>query len=61
MDLFTGLTWDDLNKWAGSKIVARGHAYQKQGLVSELAQAEDGSLIGWVDGSDLYATRVGIS
>ncbi len=58
MDSFKELTWDDLNEWAGSKIVARGRAYQEQGRVSELAQTKNGSLIAWVDGSAHYATKV---
>ena len=33
---FADLTWDDLNDWAGSKIVSRGRRYQQQGRVSEL-------------------------
>lgn len=52
------LTWDDLNEWAGSKIVSRGRSYQQQGRVSELAHTEDGALVAWVDGSDRYATTV---
>lgn len=55
---FSDLTWDDLNEWAGSKIVSRGRAYQQRGCVSELAQTEAGALVAWVDGSDRYATRV---
>jgi len=55
---FSDLTWDDLNEWAGSKIVSRGRTYQQRGCVSELAQTEAGALVAWVDGSDRYATRV---
>ncbi len=55
---FEDLTWDDLNEWAGSKIVSRGRSYQQQGRVSELAQTEDDALVAWVDGSDRYATKV---
>ncbi|MHB9149471.1 MAG: SWIM zinc finger family protein [Thermoleophilia bacterium] len=58
MSQFKDLTWDDLNAWAGSKIVSRGRNYQQQGRVSELAHTEDGALVAWVDGSDRYATRV---
>lgn len=58
MDQFKDLSWDDLNEWAGSKIVSRGRTYQQQGRVSELAQTADGALVAWVDGSDIYASRV---
>lgn len=55
---FTDLTWDDLEEWAGSKIVARGRDYQRHGHVSGLAITKDNGLIAWVSGSDEYATRV---
>ena len=55
---FVDLTWDDLEEWAGSKIVSRGRNYQKQGRVSELAKTKDNCLIGWVDGSEQYAVKV---
>ncbi|MHB0978969.1 MAG: SWIM zinc finger family protein [Thermoleophilia bacterium] len=58
MSQLKDLTWDDLNAWAGSKIVSRGRRYQQQGRVSELAHTADGALVAWVDGSDRYATRV---
>ncbi len=58
LDRFADLTWDDLNEWAGSKIVSRGKSYQRQGLVSDLAITDDGSLIAWVAGSQRYATKV---
>jgi uncharacterized Zn finger protein len=58
LNQFTNLTWDDLNDWAGSKIVSRGRSYQQQGMVSELAMTDDGALIAWVEGSEQYATRV---
>ncbi len=57
-DRFADLTWNDLEAWAGRKIVSRGQNYQRQGCVSDLAVTEDGSLIAWVDGSARYATRV---
>lgn len=58
MSQFRDLTWDDLNEWAGSKIVSRGRDYQRQGRVSELAQTEDGALLAWVEGLHRYATKV---
>lgn len=57
-DRFAALTWDDLNRWAGNRIVGRGRSYQQQGRVSNLAMTDDGALIAWVDGSQRYATRV---
>jgi uncharacterized Zn finger protein len=58
LDRFVGLTWDNLDKWAGSRIVSRGKDYQRQGRVSELAATEDDNLIAWVQGSERYATKV---
>jgi uncharacterized Zn finger protein len=58
LDRFSDLTWNDIEKWAGGKIVSRGKSYQRQGRVSDLAVTDDGSLIAWVDGTERYATRV---
>jgi uncharacterized Zn finger protein len=58
IDRFSDLTWDDIESWAGGKIVSRGQNYQRQGRVSDLAVTDDSSLIAWVDGSARYATRV---
>lgn len=55
---FKGLTWDDLQEWAGSKIVTRGKSYQRNGHVQRLALTPTGGLIAWVEGSRRYATRV---
>lgn len=55
---FTDLTWNDLEKWAGSKIVARGRNYQRNGYVSDLAKTEEGILVAWVKGTRRYATKV---
>ncbi len=57
-DPFADLTWDDLEQWAGGKIVSRGERYQSQGRVSELAVTSDGGLIAWVSGTEEYATKV---
>ena len=46
---FVDLTWDDLEDWAGSKIVSRCRNYQRQGRVSELAKIKDNCLIAWVE------------
>lgn len=55
---FSDLTWNDIEDWAGWKIVSRGRDYQGQGLVYDLAAMDDGSLIAWVDGTNQYATSV---
>jgi len=58
LDRFINLTWNDLEDWAGGKIVSRGKNYQRQGRVSDLGVTDDGSLIAWVEGTERYATRV---
>ena len=60
VDPFSELTWDDLDEWAGSRIVARGRSYQRKMAVRELQRDEEGALVAWVAGSRLYATRVSI-
>ncbi|MCY3767496.1 MAG: hypothetical protein OXH06_18930 [Gemmatimonadetes bacterium] len=60
IDPFSELTWDDLEEWAGSRIVARGRSYQRKGAVRELQCDEEGALVAWVAGSRLYAARVSI-
>ncbi|NLF41033.1 hypothetical protein GX586_16440, partial [bacterium] len=54
---FEGLAWQDLEEWAGSAVVSRGKGYSQ--LVHDLAMAEDGCLVAWVDGTHRYATAVG--
>ena len=54
----TDLTWDELRKWAGAKILNRGKAYVKN--VYDLARTENGELVAWVSGSEDYATSVGM-
>ena len=58
LDRFADLTWNDFEKWAGSKIVSRGKNYQRQGRVHDLSVTEDNGLIAWVDGTERYATKV---
>lgn len=60
IDLFKNLSWDDLKKWAGSKIASRGKDYQISGQVEDLALTPDGALVAWVQGTDLYATLVDV-
>jgi len=55
---FADLTWKDIETWAGGTIVSRGRKYQRQGRVADLAVTDDGGLIAWVKGSELYATKV---
>ena len=55
---FSKLTWDDLTGWAGDKIVSRGNSYKKN--VRDLCITEEGFLLAWVQGTDLYATSVGL-
>jgi uncharacterized Zn finger protein len=57
-DSFIDLSWDDLQEWFGSKIVSRGHVYQQQKRVSDLAILDGGGLIAWVEGTHRYATQV---
>ena len=59
-DPFSRLTWEDLEDWAGHRIVARGHSYQRGNAVQGPAHTADGVLLAWVEGSRRYATRVGI-
>lgn len=60
IDPFSELTWDDLDEWAGSRIVARGRSYKRKGAVLELKRTDDGALVASVVGSRLYAARVSI-
>ena len=57
-DPFTALTWDELQDWAGPVIVSRGQRYQRSGQVHGLARTTRGGLVGWVLGSERYATSV---
>lgn len=57
-DTFADLSWVDLNRWAGGKIVGRGRDYQKTGAVTDLAETQEGGLLAWVQGAMRYATLV---
>ena len=57
-DLFERLDWDDLEQWAGSKILSRGQGYQRSRRVKELVQTQTGALVAWVYGGQKYATEV---
>jgi uncharacterized Zn finger protein len=56
-DPFADVSWVDLNRWAGGKIVGRGRSYQEDGLVYELCTFQNG-LLAWVEGTERYATYV---
>ena len=45
MDSFKELTWDDLQEWAGGRVLSRGQSYQRSHHVQELAQTKSGELI----------------
>jgi len=57
-DIFTGLTWEGLEEWAGAKTVSRGRRYQQEGRVRSLARLPGGGLVAWVAGTERYATTV---
>jgi len=58
LDRFAKLTLNNLEDWAGDKIVSRGVALQAGGAVSDLTLSNDGSILAWVKGSRRYAVRV---
>jgi uncharacterized Zn finger protein len=53
------LTFEDLHAWVGDRILNRGKGYIKR--VEQLSRTEDNTLVGWVNGTERYATsaRVG--
>ncbi len=53
---FADLTWQDLEEWAGSRIVGRGKSYKTH--VLNLCLTSEGGLVATVSGTDLYTTRV---
>jgi uncharacterized Zn finger protein len=53
------LTWEDLNDWAGERIVGRGKSYQRR--VEDLRMMADGALLASVHGTELYSTRAGFN
>ena len=60
LDPFLSLTWEDLEEWAGNRIVARGSSYYNRGAVQDPERTEDGVLVASVEGTQRYTTRVGI-
>jgi uncharacterized Zn finger protein len=59
-DVFKALTWDDIEKWAGSEVVSRGRSYQRNHQVQNLARTPSGGLVAWVQGTQRYATLVDV-
>jgi uncharacterized Zn finger protein len=57
-DGWAGLTWDDLDRWAGPRSVARGRSYELQGRVGDLAVGDDGRLLATVRGGERYVVTV---
>ena len=56
---FANLAWQDLEDWAGTRVVGRGKGYK--GEVEDLSVTENGFLLAWVHGSRKYATKVGFN
>lgn len=52
------LTTDDLAGWAGDKTFSRGFNYHAEGAVFDVALLGDFIALGWVEGTETYATRV---
>src|SRR4030042_6301735 len=57
-DLFEKLGWDDLEQWAGSRVLSRVQGYQRSHRIKDLVQTQTGSLVAWVHGGQRYATEV---
>lgn len=53
---FADLTWQDLEEWAGSRVVSRGKSYSKR--VLNLRATPEGGLLATVVGTALYTTQV---
>lgn len=53
---FADLTWQDLEEWAGSRVVSRGKSYTKR--VLDLRVTPEGGLLARVVGTAIYATQV---
>jgi uncharacterized Zn finger protein len=58
---WTKLTWDDLERWAGSRSVSRGRTYQRGGRVRDLNISQAGELLATVMGGARYVTTVALS
>lgn len=58
MKKWASLTWEDVDRWAGSRSATRGRTYQRRGRVRNMAVTEDGKLLATVMGTDRYTTSV---
>jgi len=58
IDRFRALTWDDVEDWAGARIVDRGKRYLAGGRVRDLGATSDGRVVAWVVGTQTYASGV---
>ena len=58
LTLFTSLSWNDLEQWAGETILERGKNYRRR--VHDLEMTESGNLVATVAGRDSYVTQVWI-
>jgi uncharacterized Zn finger protein len=58
---WTALTWNDLDRWAGSRSVARGRRYQRGDRVKDLKISSDGALLATVVGGARYVTTVALN
>ena len=56
IQMLSQLSFEELETWAGSKILQRARAYEDR--VDGLHQTTCGTLIAWVEGADRYVTRV---
>ena len=56
---FSDLTWEDLQDWAGDKVVNRGKSYKR--AVEDLRVTADGALIAWVVDGTGSAPELGLN
>jgi uncharacterized Zn finger protein len=56
---FADLAWQDLEEWAGNRVVARAKGYK--GEVEDLSVTENDFLLASVQGSRKYTTKVGFN
>jgi uncharacterized Zn finger protein len=54
--ILSQLTYDDLDQWAGEKILGRGKSYIKR--VEGIHRTEEDDLVAWVSDTEEYATLV---
>jgi len=57
-DPFLDCDWATLEEWCGTRTLARGRQYQRDGRVYDLSCSGDGLLVAWVEGTERYATAV---